>query len=178
MVSKKHHKHHERRPELAGEHKLADIGQIVCLVSFLVVWILDSFIFQYSNFFSQFVPWWVLMLIATPIWCFAGYLAYNGMKSVFGKPQEKPGVISEGVFKISRHPIYLGAILVYVGWIVSTLSLLSLGVFALIILFYNCVANFEEKLLLEKFGVQYEEYQQEVPKWGIRLIKKKIEKNT
>ncbi len=93
---------------------------------------------------------------------------------MFGTPQEEPRVISSSVFKISRHPIYLGAILVYVGMILLTLSLLSVGIFILIILFYNCVANFEEKLLLEKFGKDYEQYIRDVPKWGIRIIKKKI----
>ncbi len=81
MGSIKHHKHHEERLDLAGEHQLTDIGQIISFISFLVIWILDSFIFQYSNFLSQYVPWWVLLIIASPIWCFAGYIAFCRAKN-------------------------------------------------------------------------------------------------
>jgi protein-S-isoprenylcysteine O-methyltransferase Ste14 len=173
MTKNKNPKKHHGREDLAGEHRLSDIGQIICLISFLTIWILDSFIFQYSNFLSQFIPWWILILIAIPIWVIAGYLAFDGLKTVFGEKQEKPTVISTGVFKYLRHPIYLGSMLVYVGWIISTLSLLSIVLFVIIALFYNCIANYEEKLLLEKFGEEYQKYMHSVPKWGIRLKKQK-----
>ena len=170
-----YHKTHEDRPDLAGEHKLSDIGQLVSLVAFMLVWIVDSFVFNFSDFLSRNIQWWILIIIAAPFWIVAGYLAFKGLKTVFGTPQESPAVITDGVFKYTRHPIYLGAMLVYVGMIISTLSLMSLGMFVLIMLFYNCVANYEEKLLLEKFSDKYVQYQREVPKWGIRLIKKKFE---
>jgi len=164
-------KQHGARPDLAGEHVISDIGQIIGLIAFLTVWILDSFIFHFSDFLSNYVPWWVLILIAIPIWTFAVYLAYNGMKMIFGGEPKEPSVISNGVFRITRHPIYLGSVLTYVGLIISTLSLFSLVILSLISLFYNYIASFEEKLLLEKFGNKYREYQRLVPKWGIRFVK-------
>jgi protein-S-isoprenylcysteine O-methyltransferase Ste14 len=173
-MGEKNTKTHAGRSDLAGEHKLSDIGQLISLVSFLLVWVLDSFIFHFSDFLSTYIQWWILILIATPFWIIAGILSYMGMKTVFGTPQETPKVISEGVFKFTRHPIYLGSMLVYVGLIITTLSLISLGLFLLIMLFYNCVANYEEKLLLNKFSEKYIQYQQQVPKWGIRIIRKKI----
>ena len=39
-------RHHGARGDLAGEHRLSDIGQLIFLVSFLIIWILDSFVFQ------------------------------------------------------------------------------------------------------------------------------------
>ncbi|MBN2155316.1 MAG: isoprenylcysteine carboxylmethyltransferase family protein [Candidatus Lokiarchaeota archaeon] len=163
-------KMHAHRPDLTGEHKISDIGQIIGLVSFLTVWILDSFIFHFSDFLSRYVPWWVLILIATPIWFTGGILAYKGMTAVFGGGPKEPVIISKGVFKISRHPIYLASLLVYIGWIISTLSLASIIILLLLILFYNYIANYEEKILIEKFGDLYRDYQQQVPKWGIRIL--------
>jgi len=64
-----------------------------------------------------------------------------------------------------RHPIYLGAILFYVGLLIFSLSGLALLIWLIIIAFYHWLARHEERLLLEKFGVDYQKYVQEVPMW-------------
>lgn len=176
----RHRKQHESHPNLAGEHRISDIGQIISLVAFLTLWILDSFVFKFSTVLSKWIPWYILIIFAVPFWIIAGFLAYNGMRVVFGAGSSEltSDIISTGVFRYARHPIYLGSMLVYIGLIISTLSLLSLGLFIFIFVFYNYVANYEEKLLLEKFGKEYKKYQQKVPKWGIGLIRRtKIRKD-
>ena len=41
--SSHHHRgHHAGREDLAGEHKAGDAGQIILLVIFLLLWVLDS----------------------------------------------------------------------------------------------------------------------------------------
>ena len=42
-------KNHQNREDIIGEHHLTDIGQIICAIVFLTVWILDSFIFKFST---------------------------------------------------------------------------------------------------------------------------------
>jgi hypothetical protein len=32
-----------------GEHPYGDLGQIIFLLGFLIIWILDSFVFKYSS---------------------------------------------------------------------------------------------------------------------------------
>jgi protein-S-isoprenylcysteine O-methyltransferase Ste14 len=152
------------------ERKIIDVGQVIGIMVFLIVWMLDSFVFHISDFLSKYVPWWILILIATPIWIFAVYLRLNGMKAVFGGRSKEPILITTGVFHITRHPNYLSLLLVYTGLIISTLSLISFVLFFLSSLYYNFIANYEEKYLLETFGDKYREYQRLVPKWGIRII--------
>ncbi|GAI42613.1 unnamed protein product, partial [marine sediment metagenome] len=82
---------------------------------------------------------------------------------VFGEIREEPSVIGKGVFGIVRHPIYLGAILFYFGLLVITFSIIATGIWVLIIAFYYFNSKHEEKLLLDKFGKDYEEYKKEVP---------------
>ena len=110
--------------------------------------------------------------MAAIILVIAGALAWVGMKIVFGENREKPAVIRKGVFNLVRHPIYLGAILLYLGLIILTLSLAATVVWIITILFYHFISRYEEKLLLEKFGKDYEEYMREVPMWIPRLIRK------
>ena len=154
MSTKKHTEH----PHLAGEHRWGDTGQLILLVMFLGVWITDSFIFHYSTFLLDVVSDYIRIVVAGLI-LFAGWrLARGGIKAVFGTNREKPEVISTGVFRIVRHPIYTGAILFYLGAAVITMSIAS-GAFTLLILgFYIAISKYEERLLAEKFGDDYLEY--------------------
>ena len=154
---------HDKRKDLAGEHALSDIGQLLLLFTFLTAWILDSFVFSYSTFISNYVPLYVKVLLSVIILSSAGYLARTGLNIVFGEIREQPSVIGKGVFGIVRHPIYLGAILFYLGLLVITFSIIATGIWVLIITFYYFNSKHEEKLLLGKFGKDYEEYKKEVP---------------
>jgi len=158
-------KTHENREDLVGEHGLGDMGQVILIFIFLTVWIADSFFVHYSTFLSNYVSAWVRIPVAAIILVMAGILAGKGMNIVFGEIREKPAVIRKGVFNLVRHPIYLGAILLYLGLIILTLSLAATAVWFVTILFYHFISRHEEKLLLEKFGKDYEEYMLNVPMW-------------
>jgi protein-S-isoprenylcysteine O-methyltransferase Ste14 len=165
-------KQHHHRDDLIGEHPWGDLGQLILLLFFLIVWISDSFIFHYSTFLFKAIP----LYLRIPCGCFflvcAGYLARKGLRIVFGEIREGPMVIREGVFNVVRHPIYLGAILVYVGLFIFTGSLATLLVLIIIFLFYFFIADYEEKLLLQYFGSDYEKYKRAVPMLFPKFIKK------
>ena len=165
-------KTHENREDLVGEHTLGDLGQAVLLIIFLIVWIADSFFGYYSTFLSNYVSLWIRIPVAAIILVMAGILAWKGMKIVFGETREKPAVIRKGVFNLVRHPIYLGAILLYLGLIILTFSIAATFLWIIIILFYHFISRHEEKLLVEKFGKDYEDYIREVPMWIPRFIRK------
>jgi protein-S-isoprenylcysteine O-methyltransferase Ste14 len=160
---------HENREDLAGEHVIGDAGQIILLLLFLAVWISDAFFFHYSDMFSHTLPGIIRIPVAAVIFLLAGYLARSGLRIVFGEVHEKPGVIRKGVFETVRHPIYLGAILVYVGWLILRFSLAAAGVWIGILAFYHFLARHEEHLLLKKFGQEYADYMREVPMWIPRI---------
>ena len=168
-------KRHEHRQDLTGEHVLGDMGQLLLLFIFLAVWIIDSFFFKYSTFISKYIPLFVKMPLSIIILFCAGYLAKNGLDIVFGEIREEPGVIRKGVFGIVRHPIYLGSILLYLGLLTLTFSIIATIIWFFIIAFYCFLSKHEEKLLFEKFGKDYEEYMREVPML-ISRIKRKLYK--
>ena len=165
-------KRHDHRLDLTGEHVLSDSGQLLLLFLFLAAWIIDSFFFKYSTFISKYVPLFVKIPLSVIILFSSGYLAKKGLNIVFGEIREEPGVIRKGVFSIVRHPIYLGAILFYPGLLTLTFSIIAAIIWIFIIAFYYFIAKHEEKLLVKKFGKEYEEYMREVPML-IPLIKRK-----
>jgi protein-S-isoprenylcysteine O-methyltransferase Ste14 len=171
MENEKKFKSHSKRDDLAGEHFLGDLGQIIALIIFLVTWIADSFFLKYSNQFSELTPLYLRIPLAIIILVFAGYLAKKGLGIVFGEVREKPIVIRKGVFSVVRHPIYLGAILFYLSALVLFFSIISSLIWILIILFYVYLCKHEEKLLLDKYGKEYEQYMSEIPMLLPKLLR-------
>ena len=88
---------------------------------------------------------------------------------MFGEKRHKPGVIRKGVFSIVRHPIYLAEILLYLGLLMLNMSLAATGAWIVAIIFLHYISRYEERLLLERFGEEYEQYMQKVPMWIPRV---------
>jgi len=83
------------------------------------------------------------------------------------KPFEKSSfLVAEGVFGISRNPMYAGMTLILFG-IAVLLGTLSPFVFAIVlpILFDRVFIRREEQMLAETFGDHFEEYRGRVRKW-------------
>ena len=158
-----HHSRHAGREDLTGEHKLGDTIQLILLIMFLTVWILDSVVLGFSTFLAESVPGFIRWPVGVILLGITFLLERSGLRAVFGKPQETPHVITRGVFSVVRHPIYLGAILAYAGMTCMTLSLASAALFVMIIVFYCYISRYEEKLLIQRFGDEYREYMKKVP---------------
>jgi len=166
-------KKHKGRNDLVGEYKWGDLGQVILLVIFLPLWIMDSFVFQYSVLPGNYFPVLLRIILSVIILLSSAFMAQAGLRMVFGEVRESTNVIKKGVFGIVRHPVYLGAILLYLGLIILTMSGVSAIFWVVIILFYNYIAIYEEKILLKHFGVEYQEYMDEVPRWIPKIFKRK-----
>jgi protein-S-isoprenylcysteine O-methyltransferase Ste14 len=86
--------------------------------------------------------------------------------------QRPDHVVATGAFHYVRHPLYLASVLTYLGLAVSTVSLFSFALFLGICVFFNFIANYEEKLLEAKFGEPYRAYRERTGKWLPRMGKK------
>jgi len=152
-----------------GEHPYGDLGQIIILLGFLIIWILDSFVFKFSTFLTPYVPLYLRLIVAGLILVFAIYVVRSGHRAISDEILSSPRLLTDGAFARVRHPLYLAALLFYLFLIAITLSLISLFVFVGIFIFYNCIATYEEKFLEQKFGQDYRDYRKNVPKWIPRL---------
>jgi protein-S-isoprenylcysteine O-methyltransferase Ste14 len=78
--------------------------------------------------------------------------------------REDHQLITHGIYRFTRHPIYLGAIMVCVGMPVYASSLGGLlTMAALIPLFLNRI-KIEERMLIDEFGLAYRTYQKATSK--------------
>ena len=163
---------HHQRDDLAGEHAVGDAGQLVLACLFAATWIADTFFLKYTTFLNQYVPVGVRIPSGVFLLVLAGYLAKTGLSIVFGEERKEPGVIRKSVFNVVRHPVYLSEILLYFGLLMLSISLASAVVWVTAILFLHYISRYEEKLLLARFGEEYEQYMREVPMWIPRLRKR------
>lgn len=164
-------KRYKDRDDLAGEHALGDLGQIVLLFIFLTTWIVDSFIINYSTFLSKLIPLFLRIALSVLLMFLSLYLAGRSLKIVFGEIRKEPGVIIKGPFKLIRHPIYLSAIIYYLSLLLLSPSILAAIVWIFIMAFYYFISRYEERLLLGKFGDAYADYMKKVPMFIPRLRK-------
>ena len=156
--------------EKRGEHPFGDAGQLILLAVFLIVWVSDSFYLHWSTFLANWIPhparsgllYVMLIMVAILVW--------TGRFVIIGK--ERPDhVVNTGPFHYVRHPLYLAALLGYIGTAISSFSLYSFVLLIPIIIFYNYIASYEEKLLEAKFGEAYREYERKTGKWLPRLVR-------
>ena len=94
---------------------------------------------------------------------------FLGWKKIY---YEGKGLVRDSVYKYSRHPQYLGVILICTGFLVSWPSLLTLAMWPVLVLAYYRLAKLEEREMVQKFGKLYENYKREVPMF-LGLIKKR-----
>ena len=78
-------------------------------------------------------------------------------------------MIHRGIFKILRHPLYLGLSLFTIGFLFAyqAIALIIIGIIT-VFLFY-LAARVEDSYNVKKFGSEYIEYMKKVPMWNFFL---------
>jgi len=81
-------------------------------------------------------------------------------------PERCSAVVTSGVFRVTRNPMYVGLLLAILGWMISLGALIALigpPAFVAYIQRYQIVP--EERALVRKFGVGYVAYMARVRRW-------------
>ena len=98
----------------------------------------------------------------------AGSLAFRRAKTTVNplKPETTTSLVTSGVYRFTRNPMYIGLALVLLGWAVfvsSALALLGPLVFILYLSRFQIVP--EERVLSGMSGTAYSAYQAKVRRW-------------
>src|SRR3990172_7646966 len=84
----------------------------------------------------------------------------------------KGEIITEGPYRFTRNPQYVGFILLFAGIVTVTFSFMALVTGALVILSFLVLPFSEEPWLRQQYGKPYEEYCNKVPRFiGLRSFK-------
>ena len=74
-------------------------------------------------------------------------------------------LIQKGVYKFSRHPMYLATFLICLGSGIATASWIFILLSVIIAVCFNYEALVEERYCLNKYKDMYQEYINSVPRW-------------
>lgn len=106
----------------------------------------------------------LLVLIGEVIRIYA--VAFIGSVSRTRSQSTGPALVSTGPFGIVRNPLYVGNFFIVTGFAVygGTGWVVLLAILAFAFQYYFIV-KYEESLLLERFGNEYQAYMERVPAW-------------
>ncbi len=118
------------------------------------------------------VPNWLMLLslVAGIVFLLPAVVSFMRHKTTVSplSPGDATTLVTDGVFNITRNPMYVGMLLILLA-VVLWFEAVS-GLFA-VLLFIAIIDSFqiraEEKQLLGKFGKTYRDYTQRVPPWLI-----------
>ncbi len=79
------------------------------------------------------------------------------------KIHKATGLVKDGIYKYSRHPQYLGILLITSAFIIQWPTILTVIMWPVLVIMYLRLAKKEEKEIEEKFGEEYLEYKEEAP---------------
>ncbi len=141
---------------------------VYAIIIGILMWLLNRYFPVFEMIDS---PWnragIVIMIIAgsSDLWSlflfFKKHTTPNPMK-----PQNTTGIVTTGLYRFSRNPMYAGLLTILTGYAVW---LGSLSPFLLLPVFYWLITEMqikpEEKILKQKFGDEYLNYKNRVRRW-------------
>lgn len=114
-------------------------------------------------------PWNLLGIIPVALGVYLSVVAeksFRDARTTVTPFAESSVLVTNGLYRISRNPMYLGFILILIG---IAIMMRSLAPFAIIPVFLVAIEKrfviIEERMLAEKFGMQYTDYTQKTRRW-------------
>lgn len=98
----------------------------------------------------------------------AGVLAFRRQRTTLDPhaPELTSSLVSNGIYRLTRNPMYLGLLLILVGWGVHLSNLLVLPGLPLFIAYLNRFQiGPEERILAARFGPAFDHYRRSVRRW-------------
>lgn len=119
---------------------------------------------------TEWAPGLVVMLagVIVLLWCVRDfYVSGKGTLAPWDPPKK---LVTTGLYRFIRNPMYVGVLLLVLGWALYLSSLmLAAYMVVLAIGFHIRVLTYEEHRLKSQFGEEWEAYKASVPRWLPRL---------
>jgi protein-S-isoprenylcysteine O-methyltransferase Ste14 len=98
----------------------------------------------------------------------AGVVAFRRRRTTVDPrtPERTSAIVEDGVYRISRNPMYVGMFAVLIGWAVILSNWAAVAILPAFVLYMNRFQiRPEERALSERFGDVYLDYTRRVRRW-------------
>ena len=136
-------------------------GYITWIILFLLIfkiYLIDSNSFVYNEYIS-----YVILLTGLILIVFS--MINLGRSTRLGLPSENTVFKTNGLYKMSRNPMYLGFNLMTISSMIYSLNIwiIILGIYSIIV--YHQIILGEEKFLEDRFGIEYSNYKKKTRRY-------------
>ena len=133
-----------------------------------LMWAAARFLPRVALSFPGAVPIAVTLGATGAVLGIMGVLAFRRNKTTVhpSYPEKSSAIVSEGIYRHTRNPMYLGLALILAAWGIrlgNFVSLLGVPVFIGYITRFQIIP--EERALLARFGAPFREYMESVRRW-------------
>lgn len=138
------------------------LALVMIVLIYLSSFFIESTTFNYQGSLSVLV---LILGLACAIPSFKLFARYKTTISPL-KPSDATALVTEGMYRYSRNPMYLGLLLLTIAstiWFGTWFGIIVNILFIFLINFLQIIP--EEEALLEIFGEEYEEYKKNVRRW-------------
>ena len=98
----------------------------------------------------------------------AGVMKFHQAKTTVNpiRPEKTSAMVTSGVYRLSRNPMYLGFLLALVAWAIWLSHALAFAFLPFFVIYMNRFQIIpEERALAAKFGGKFTEYRNSVRRW-------------
>jgi protein-S-isoprenylcysteine O-methyltransferase Ste14 len=156
MSNEKAEQRMEGEPQGSEQNRVSKVVQIITHVIIMPLTLI------YSIFLPlQIGTWW--FYVGLLVYLIGLIMVLMGSISFSTAPIDIP--MSNGVYAISRHPLYLGVFLAFFGIGISCASWVFLLCALVWIAAWVVGVEEEERFLIEKYGDTYRQYMTRTPRW-------------
>lgn len=107
--------------------------------------------------------------IVSNILIVGGFIVLASAWKVLYEAQRKRSLATTGLYARVRHPQYIGFVLIMLGFLFQWPTLLTLGMFPILLYMYYRLAIREEHDMITQFGDEYRRYKARTPAFFPRL---------
>ena len=141
---------------------------IVAVIFVVLMWMLAVLLpgFATSNLFR--FGAYVVLMAAGAVFSVAGVVSFRKASTTVNPitPAASSVLVTSGIYKSSRNPMYLGFLFFLIGWGLFLSNLYSLALCAGFVLYMNRFQiQPEEKTLETAFGAEFLAYKEQVRRW-------------
>lgn len=109
-----------------------------------------------------------IFVVIGVIFCIAGVVSFRLAKTTVNpnNPEQATELVTTGVYKLSRNPMYVGFAFILLGWGVWLMSIWAIACIAGFVAYLTLFQIIPEERALSKiFGQQYTDYMNRVRRW-------------
>jgi len=148
------------------ELKIPPVVQVI--VAGIAMWLIAYLLPQANLNFSG-IAWLAgIFYGAGVVIALSGVLAFRQANTTVDPrtPDKTSSLVTQGIYNFTRNPMYLGFLLLLIGFALYLANVLAAFILPAFVLFMNRYQiKPEERFMQAKFGTEYQSYKEQVRRW-------------